>query len=53
MEKTLTFAYERDTKRTYRFQEQNPEPIIGTLYIKKHFFARRPSTIEVTIRFEE
>lgn len=50
MEKKATFVYERDTKRTYRFQEEGNAPIIGTLYVQKHVFDSRPNRIEVTIK---
>ena len=53
MEKTIHFVYERDTKRTYRFQEQADDPIVGTLYVKKSVFFRRPEAVEVTIRAKD
>ncbi len=53
MEKTIRMAYERDTKRTYRFAEQADDPVVGTLYVKKSLFQKRPDTIEVTIRYED
>lgn len=37
---TLTFVHLNDTKGTRRFAEvveDGAEPVIGTLYIKKHF----------------
>ena len=59
----LYFKFDRETKRTYRFQEvgfdlDNGEDyvtvdpdvaLIGTLYVKKAHFARRPAIIAVTI----
>lgn len=45
----LTFAHERDTKRTYRFKEESDEPVMGTLYVSKGAFETRPSRLEVTV----
>ena len=50
---SLTFAYERETKNTIRYQEQ-PEgdtpPAIGTLYVQKAVLgAEPPKTLTVTI----
>ncbi len=53
MEKTVRLIYERDTKRTYRFHEESDDPVVGTLYVKKSAFGRRPDAIEITIRTEE
>ncbi|MFQ6128181.1 MAG: hypothetical protein ACE5QW_04695 [Thermoplasmata archaeon] len=50
MEVTLTFSYKRDTKRTYRFQEESDNPIVGTLYVQKRAFKSRPERIEVTLK---
>jgi len=32
---TLTFTKDRETKGTFRYQEDNEEVVIGTLYVKK------------------
>jgi len=53
MERTIRLVYERDTKRTYRFQEESDDPVVGTLYVKKGAFKQRPKEIEVTIRAED
>ncbi|MFQ6128652.1 MAG: hypothetical protein ACE5QW_07100 [Thermoplasmata archaeon] len=53
MEVTLTFRYERDTKRTYRFQEESENPIVGTLYVQKSAFKSRPEKIEVRLKTED
>ena len=53
MEKTVRMVYERDTKRTYRFQEDSDDPLIGTLYVKKSAFRQRPEKVEVTIKAED
>lgn len=50
---TLTFAFERATKNTIRYQEQ-PEggksPAIGTIYIQKGLLGTEPpKTLIVTI----
>lgn len=50
MEKRLSFTYERDTKRTYRFQEDSEDPIVGTLYVQKSAFKTRPERIEVRLK---
>jgi len=53
MEKTIRFVYERDTKRTYRFHEDSEDPWIGTLYVKKTAFKRRPDAVEVMVKAED
>ena len=53
LEEHLTFRYERDTKRTYRFQEESENPIVGTLYIQKSAFKSRPEKIEVHLEAED
>jgi hypothetical protein len=50
---TLTFAFERETKRTVRYQEQ-PEgskpPVVGILYVQKAVLGTEPpKTLTVTI----
>ena len=50
MERRVRHVYERDTKRTYRFQEESDDPVVGTVYVKKSAFQTRPKEIEVTIR---
>jgi hypothetical protein len=50
---TLKFVSERETKSTWRFQEQhaNSEPIVGTLYVKKAALAKlgNPGFLTVTM----
>lgn len=53
MEVDLTFRYERDTKRTYRFQEESENPVVGTLYVQKNAFKSRPEKIEVHLKAED
>ena len=53
MEMKIKFVYERDTKRTYRFHEDAEDPWIGTLYVKKTAFQRRPDAVEVTVKAED
>jgi len=53
MEMKIKFVYERDTKRTYRFHEDSEDPWIGTLYVKKTAFQRRPDAVEVTVKAED
>lgn len=38
MQQELTFVFERETKNCYRFQEQSPAPVVGTLYVQKFAF---------------
>ena len=41
---------DRETKRTYRYQAVDPDPVIVTLYVqKKHMPNPAPQTIEVTV----
>ncbi|MFQ5907182.1 MAG: hypothetical protein ACE5JA_11510 [bacterium] len=49
----LTFIYERDTKRTYRFQEDSENPIVGTLYVQKSAFKARPEKIDVVLKAKD
>ena len=58
MEKVeLGMAFERDTKRTYRFQEEaraGQPPVIGTLYVQKYVLGETPpKRIKVTIEVLE
>ncbi|MFQ6059898.1 MAG: hypothetical protein ACE5KV_01190 [Thermoplasmata archaeon] len=53
MELNLTFRYERDTKRTYRFQEESEIPVVGTLYVQKSAFKSRPEKIEVVLKAKD
>ena len=50
-----TFSYERETKRTYRFQEEETsDPVkIGTLYVQKTAFDSKPGRLQVTIEVIE
>ena len=50
MERLVAFKFERETKRTYRFQEDSDAPVIGTLYVKQSVFSKRPGRLEVVIR---
>lgn len=48
----LTFTLEKETKGTYRYAEvaDGPNPVVGTLYIKKSALTGdAPSTLTVTI----
>jgi ssRNA-specific RNase YbeY (16S rRNA maturation enzyme) len=51
--KTLTFAFERETKNTFRYQEEADEfgdTVVGTLYVAKRAFAgQKPEKVTVTI----
>jgi hypothetical protein len=53
---TRTFAFEKATKNTYRFQEEpgaGEPPIIGTLYVQKFIFnGTTPGHITVTLSTE-
>lgn len=43
------FEFEKSTKRTYRYQEIADEPIIGTLYVKKHKVEGKPKKLKVSL----
>lgn len=48
---TVLFEKVRETKNTVRFEEKPAEdeaPVIGTLYVQKHF-AKGSTTLKVTI----
>lgn len=46
-------AYEKSTKRTFRFKEAK-EPIrIGLLYVQKTAFATQPKRVRVTVEVVE
>jgi len=53
LEKNLKFTYERDTKRTYRFQEDSEDPVVGTLYVQKTAFKSKPETINVILKVKD
>ncbi len=53
---TLTFAVERETKNTIRYQEeaQGRPPVVGTLYIQRWALGEpAPHKFTVTIRASE
>jgi len=50
MEIKINTKYERETKNKFRFQEDAPEPVMGTLYVRKDLFDERPEQLEVTLR---
>lgn len=43
------FEFEKETKRTYRFQEIGTEQIVRTLYVRKTFFETQPKKIKITL----
>jgi hypothetical protein len=46
----VVLEYEKSTKRTYRFIENDPNFKIGTLYIQKSAFGDKvPDRIKVTV----
>ena len=49
-----TFEFERETKNTYRFQENSIEPIVGALYINKKAFEEAGLDLddEITVTIE-
>ena len=51
MKKELVFKFERETPGTFRFKEDSPIPIVGTLYIKKGAFETKPETLKITIEW--
>ncbi len=58
MEKELmeaTFMLEKETKNTYRFQEDESSgpPKVGTLYVQKWSFDTPPKRIKVSIEVLE
>lgn len=49
----LKFAFEKETKNTYRFKELSASPVVGYLYIKKAAFAnKQPNKITVIIEVD-
>ncbi len=51
----VTFTFERETKNTYRFQEDESSgpPKVGTLYVQKWSFETPPRRIKVSIEVLE
>jgi len=47
------FNFEKDTKNTYRLQEDAPVPKIGPLYIQKHALSKQPQRVKVTVEVLE
>jgi len=45
----VEFEFEKSTKRTYRYKEVSDDPVVGTLYVKKHKLEGKPKTLQVTI----
>jgi len=51
-----TFTMEKETKNTYRFQEDKTpgEPTtVGILYVQSYLFDKRPQNISMTLTFED
>ncbi len=49
MEK-VRFKFLRETKTTYRFEEEGENPKVGTIYVKKSVFGGKiPKEVIVTI----
>lgn len=54
MKLTVKLTFEKATKRTFRFREDEESPVIGTLYIKQSALnGKAPESIVVTIETEE
>ena len=50
--KQISFRFERATKNMYRFREDSPDPVVGTLYMNKRMFENgSPDKINVTIEW--
>jgi hypothetical protein len=50
----VVMTYEKATKRTYRFLENDPNFKIGTLYVQKSVFGdKAPKKIKVTVEVVE
>ncbi len=47
--KKMVFTFEKETKNTYRYQEDSQDPIIGVLYVQKKHFPNKPTSLIVTI----
>lgn len=46
----LTFSHEKDTKGTYKYNEDGDNPVVGSLYIRKDKVSGdRPDKLKVTI----
>ncbi len=50
-----TFSLERETKGTYRYQEDDQKmPRVGTLYVKKYTFPKdAPRKLILTLEWED
>jgi len=52
----LTFAFEKETKGTFRFKEVEQDfPVVGTLYVKRSAFndkAPAEITVDITVTKE-
>jgi len=52
---SITFKLEKETKNTYRYQEQPEDgkpPVISTIYVQKWFLGN-PAPKEITITIEK
>lgn len=48
---TRSFTFEQATKNMYRFREDGPNPIVGTLYMNKSVFVD-DKPVSLTATFE-
>jgi hypothetical protein len=51
MKRELNFFFERETPGTYRFKEDSPTPIVGSLYVKKSAFETKPERVKMTLEW--
>ncbi len=49
-ETIINFKYERETKNKFRFKEDAEVPVMGTVYVSKTLFDKRPEELEVTLK---
>ena len=50
----LKFAFETETKNTYRFKELSTSPVIGYLYVRKAaFMGKKPERITIMLEVDE
>jgi len=52
VEVKMSFTFEKETKNCYRFKEvAGDKPVVvGTIYLKKRVFEKKPAGIEVTVQ---
>ncbi len=52
----VKFTLTKETKGTYKFDEEEvggQPPVIGSLYVKKYWFNKRPTSVKIVLQADD